>query len=345
MSGANRGESKPVCIAGGGPAGIAAAIALRQMGAPVAVFDHAHPPQDKTCGEGLLPGSLDALAQLGVRIPPGCGYPFRGIRFTDSTHTVAADFPYGTALGLRRPVLHGLLLARAQELGVEFHWNVKQLPDPNGYVLIAADGQNSRLRREHGLNSAISERRRYGFRRHYRITPWSPYMELFWGRNCQLYITPVARDEVCVVVMSSDPHLRFNDALPQFSDLQRRLSNAPVSSRDTGALSISRKLKRVSAPDFALIGDASGSVDAITGEGLGLAFRQALALASALKNGDLRAYDEQHARLSRRPHRMSGLLLTLDRYPRLRKPALAALAAYPPLFASLLAMHTGPSVP
>ncbi len=332
---------RPACVVGGGPAGLAAAIALRQAGASVSVFDHAHPPQDKTCGEGLLPGTLDALSQLGVRIPPGCGYPFRGIRFIDSRYSVAADFPRGTALGLRRPVLHTLLLERAQQLGVEFHWDAKQLPRVDGRILIAADGLNSRLRRERGLDAVNHERRRYGFRRHYRTAPRSSYMELYWGCDCQVYVTPVACDEVCVVAMASDPHLRVNEALAQFPELEQRLAGAPVSSRDTGAPSTSRKFKRVSGPNFALIGDASGSVDAITGEGLGLAFKQALALTEALKRGNLREYEEEHARLSRRPRRMSGLLLLLDRHPSLRKLLLAAFAAHPTFFASLLALHTG----
>ena len=64
-----------------------------------------------------------------------------------------------------------------------------------------------------------------------------------------------------------------------------------------------------------LIGDASGTVDAITGEGLGLAFSQAVALASCLESGDLRRYQIEHRKLAVRPLCMGRLMLMLDRRP------------------------------
>src|ERR1051325_3243884 len=55
---------------------------------------------------------------------------------------------------------------------------------------------------------------RFGFRRHFAVAPWSPFMEIHWADPCQLYITPVGCEEICVVVISRDPHLRLSDALP-----------------------------------------------------------------------------------------------------------------------------------
>jgi flavin-dependent dehydrogenase len=54
-------------------------------------------------------------------------------------------------------------------------------------------------------------------------------------------------------------------------------------STERGAITSSRKIKAVYREHIALIGDASGSVDAITVEGLYLAFRQATALADAIE--------------------------------------------------------------
>jgi hypothetical protein len=86
-------------------------------------------------------------------------------------------------------------------------------------------------------------------------------------------------------------------------------------------------------------------VDPVTGEGLGLAFRQALALAEALRSGDLRSYQHAHRRIGRMPHRMSQLILCMDRNPWLRNRALRALAAEPQLFARLLtAQAVGPAL-
>ncbi len=92
---------------------------------------------------------------------------------------------------------------------------------------------------------------------------------------------------------------------------------------------------------MALVGDASGSVDAITGEGLGIAFQQALALADALEREDLREYAAAHRRIARRPAFMADFMLLMDRWPLLRKRALQVFANRPDIFARLLAMHVG----
>ena len=67
-----------VFIIGGGPAGLAAAIAARQKGFDVTLADSAIPPIDKPCGEGLMPDGVRALADLGIDIPPEDSFPFRG---------------------------------------------------------------------------------------------------------------------------------------------------------------------------------------------------------------------------------------------------------------------------
>jgi flavin-dependent dehydrogenase len=91
----------------------------------------------------------------------------------------------------------------------------------------------------------------------------------------------------------------------------------------------------------ALVGDASGSVDAITGEGLCLLFQQSVALAAALEAGDLSLYQAEHRRIGRRPEWMADLMLLLDRRRRLRARAIRAFAGRPNLFAGMLAMHVG----
>ena len=78
-----------------------------------------------------------------------------------------------------------------------------------------------------------------------------------------------------------------------------------------GAISVSTRLPRVIRGRLALIGDASGSVDAITGEGLALAFRQAAILAEALSKNDLAIYQAAHRRIGRIPRLMSRLMLGL----------------------------------
>ena len=74
-----------VLVVGGGPAGLAAAIAARAKGFRVVVADCSRPPIDKPCGEGLMPDALAALSQLGIAVRSEDSFPFRGIRFVDSS--------------------------------------------------------------------------------------------------------------------------------------------------------------------------------------------------------------------------------------------------------------------
>src|SRR3979490_781323 len=61
LQGDYMGEGTSVLVIGGGPAGLAVAIAARMKGFDVTVADGAKPPIDKACGEGLMPGTMAAL--------------------------------------------------------------------------------------------------------------------------------------------------------------------------------------------------------------------------------------------------------------------------------------------
>jgi flavin-dependent dehydrogenase len=130
-------------------------------------------------------------------------------------------------------------------------------------------------------------------------------------------------------------------ALPQHAQLFERLKNAPVTTAERGSVSATRRLARVYRDRVVLVGDASGSVDAITGEGLRLGFEQSMALAKALEAGDLSDYAAAHRRLARRPAFMAALMLSLDRSAWLRRRVLRALSDDPRIFATQLAMHVG----
>jgi NADPH-dependent 2,4-dienoyl-CoA reductase/sulfur reductase-like enzyme len=64
-------QNTDVFVIGGGPAGLAVAIAARQKGLQAIVADGAAPPIEKPCGEGMMPETLAALRDLGVEIPAG----------------------------------------------------------------------------------------------------------------------------------------------------------------------------------------------------------------------------------------------------------------------------------
>jgi flavin-dependent dehydrogenase len=294
-----------------------------------------------------MPDGVAALRQLGVTIPAGLGRPFNGIRFSDECSTADTRFSRGPGLGIRRTELHRLLVCKAAETGVIMLWGAKQVRLARGgmavgeqfveaRVIVGADGQNSAIRRQAGLNRMGSERCRFAFRKHYRIAPWSDHVEVWWGARRQIYVTPLADDEVCVAMTSSDRNPRLDGALAEFPELQKRLANAIPTSTEMGAVTVSRRLQAVHRGSVALVGDASGSVDAITGGGLELSFKQAAALARSLRAGDPRRYQREHEAIGGRARALAALLLGLDRHPALRRKALAALARWPDMFHLLL---------
>ncbi len=344
-----------VLVVGGGPAGLAAALAARRNGLRVVVADRASPPIDKACGEGLMPDALAALRDIGVELPPETGMPFRGIRFVDAEHAAEARFLHGQGLGLRRTELHRLLAERAQDAGVAAYWGMQvDARDPARADLggravsfrwmIGADGAQSRVRQWAGLPPAWSGARRFGVRQHFRLRPWCDVVEVHWRSGIQAYVTPVARDEICVALLGAAPSARVTDLPELFPALAGRLAGAERIGPVRGALSMSTRLRRVTRGRVALIGDASGAVDAITGEGLSLAFRQAGVLAAALAAGKLAPYEKAHRQMTRVPRLMARLLLVMGAHDGLRRRAVRALAANPRTFEHLLALHVGRGV-
>jgi menaquinone-9 beta-reductase len=343
-------------VAGGGPAGLVTAIAARRSGFTVTLADAATPPIDKACGEGIMPDGLASLAELGITVPADRAVPFQGIRFLDSANSVEARFTGGYGLGVRRTVLHELLVEHAYRVGVSMLWGTRVTGLANHVVqldgreircrwVVGADGLNSRIRAWSGLEKNSQNSSRFGFRRHFRVKPWSEFVEVHWTRRGQLYVTPVSESEVCIALVTRDRGLRLEEAISGCTSLPASLRCAITSTREQGAISANRSLKSVVRGSCALIGEASGSVDAVTGEGLALAFRQALALEQALCKDDLSVYQAAHRKLMRLPRAMAALMLLMDRRHGLRERALRAFSLEPDLFTRMLAVHTGAASP
>ncbi len=351
-----------VFIAGAGPAGLAGAIALARRGIRVHVADGMSPPIDKACGEGLMPDTLAALRKLSIDLGDAACDPdhhasIQGIRFIDTTsgRMAQASFPGEPGCGIKRTLLHQLLLDRAISLGIRFSWQtVVRGVSPDGTRVetnrgdfharftVGADGHQSRIRTAAGLDRASVTAHRIGLRQHFAISPWSEFVEVYWSGNGQAYVTPVSSAEVCVAFVARDKFAQgVPEALLNFPQLQAHLGHALPSDAPRGSITYSRRLHRVTRANIALLGDSSGSVDAVSGEGLSLCFQQALALAEAIASDDLAAYQHAHDRLCRLPHLMAGTLLLLDKSPLLRSQSISILERYPQLFARLLKLHIG----
>ena len=211
-------EQTDVFVIGGGPAGLAVAIAARKKGFQVVVADGSQWPIEKACGEGLMPETVAALRDLGVSVGADDGQAMRGVRFIGGSSDVAARFPSECGMGMRRVALHAKLVERATSCGAELLWNTPVAGiSPYGVKLasgsvvrarwiVGADGIGSRVRSWAGLDATSPKRRdyRYAVQWHYRMRPWSDFLEVHWGERAQAYVTPVGPDQICVATLSSE---------------------------------------------------------------------------------------------------------------------------------------------
>ena len=350
----SRGRRRDIAIVGGGPVGLVTAILARREGLSVAVLDKRRPPIDKACGEGLMPDGVQLLSSLGWKTEPGSSSPITGIRYLDGDRAAEADFAGGQGLGIRRSVLHRGLTVLAEQSGVElfFGTRVTGLGDQGLTIggrridarwIVGADGVHSRVRRWSGLDGRESRHRRVGLRRHFYVRPWTEKVEVYWADRCEAYVTPVSPAEVGIAMLwggeKNANRRTFDQLLARFPVLGARLAGAPAASAERGAGPLYRLARRFHRGRVALVGDAAGYLDAITGEGLSLGFHQARALVAAIVDEDLDRYTEDVRRLVAFPFLLVRALLFAERRPWLRRRMVAALARDPELFARLLAIH------
>ncbi len=341
-------------VVGAGPVGLATAIAARLRGVECTVIDRREPPCDKACGEGILPHGLSQLAELGVK--PAIAHPFVGIRYIDGEQTAAAAFPE-PGLGVRRTVLSDSMLRRAEEVGCDVRFGVSAIGlreerahavlatsegDIEARWVVGADGLHSKIRDLAGIEVRPGRYPRYAARRHYAVRPWSEHVDVHWHDDCEAYVTPIASNCVGVAIISHGKLVSFDDALDRFPWLLTKLSHAEIVSPLRGAGPFHQRVERRYHGHVALVGDAAGYVDAITGEGLSIGFACARALADVVaREQPLAVYEDHYRRLTRGYYQTTSMMLALARNPWLRTQTVKLMARMPRLFAALLARHAG----
>ena len=295
-----------VMVVGGGPVGLASAIEARLAGMSVVVVEPRQGPIDKACGEGLMPGALPLLARLGVEPR---GFALRGVTYTDGRRSVSHAFTTGSGLGVRRTTLHSALHDRAVALGVAFEArrvdSVTQ--DSSGVTaggvtaswMLAADGLHSTVAQAVGLHlPAPRARRRYGLRRHFHVEPWSDNIEVHFTRLGEVYVTPTA-DGMVGLALLARRGVSLDDAIAASPALADRVAGAAPASDLRGAGPFRQRTRRRVAGRVLLVGDASGYVDAITGEGLRLGLDQARAAVAAVVAQRPDEYEREWLRVTR----------------------------------------------
>ncbi len=351
-----------VAVAGGGPAGLAAAIRSARRGYRTVLFERNADAPDKACGEGLMPSGVRELEKLGARVPPDARVEFHGIRYVqEDGSSVEARFRTGSGIGVRRTVLSRALRERALQCGAELrHATVLSARRDAGKVevetdagaitarlLIAADGLHSPLRRAAGLEGPRGDRpARYGLRRHFAVEPWADMVEVYWTAGVEAYVTPVGPRSVNVAFLRDrDTGDDFDALLGRFPALAARVAGAVPQSEVRGAGPLQQRVRARHAERLALIGDAAGYVDAITGQGLSLSFAGSALLMEALPrdlsqdlSSALQRYDASVRARWLRYAVPAHALVALSRLPTLRREAIRSVAAVPGAFGALVRM-------
>ena len=294
-----------VAIIGAGPAGSTLAALLSDRGVSVALIDRDSFPRDKLCGEFLSYDALPILDRLGVSLD---GAPQIGrCRVIGRTTTYEFDFPRA-ARGVSRMLLDATLFRLATSRGTRDFtgWTASSLSP--GAVQIEQDGErktvNARLivgawGRWGRFDSQLGREfvrdrshRNFGFKRHYRSAAPSATIDLYSFSRGYLGVSPIENGltNICGLVHASrlsGLKGRWDAFIETIRSEEAALEElyARHDGADKHFLSSDPVIFRARSPvagGVLMIGDASGVIDPLTGNGMAMAIQSALVAAPSV---------------------------------------------------------------
>lgn len=299
--------SGEVGIVGAGPAGARAAELLASLGTKVLLLDP-KAPWEKPCGGGLTPPLFDEIPELNELRP--LARPVHFVRL-EASPGEGVTVPLGRAMSiLPREVLARWQLARAERAGAE-HLPVKvtairraygawRMDTSGGEVtvpfLVGADGAASLVRRVASPKFRVElAPTRVAYPRGAGPTPDTAVLRFYSGIAGYLWDFPRPDHRSVGVGVTGGTWRRLQ--LDGEIDAHRRSSDGcacPGLDR-AGAVIGTAQLghgdySRIAGDDFALLGDAAGFADPLTGEGIRNAMRSAGMFVEAWFGGDTGGY-------------------------------------------------------
>lgn len=279
-------------VIGAGPAGSTLAALLASRGVSVALYDKEAFPRDKLCGEFLSYDALPVLEPLGVLDAiDAAGAPRIDHCRVVGARTYEFAFPH-PARGVSRLFLDDLLVRTAIQKGATLHTEtVTELPKAT--VIAGAWGRWGRFDQQLARSFVNVKDRNFGFKRHYTANrpsgaqpPTANRIDLYSFARGYLGVNAIegGLTNICGLVHASrlEGHKGRWDAFveqlraeePRLEELYARhepaqahfLSSEPV---------IFRARSAVEGGVF-MIGDASGVIDPLTGNGMAMAIQSAL---------------------------------------------------------------------
>ena len=174
-------------------------------------------------------------------------------------------------------------------------------------------------------------------RRHFRVAPWTDLVEVHWGRSVEAYVTPVA-DDVVGVALLGPAHHDYDRTLDSFVALRHHLGDAERLGPARGAGPMYQQSQHRTAGRVRLVGDSSGYVDALTGEGVRVGLAQAHAAVATLGEDVRRsnaAYEKAWTAATRDYRVVTSSLLAAARTP-LRRAIVPLAVTAPGLYGAVV---------
>lgn len=357
-----------LAIIGGGPAGLACAWKAARLGLRTVLFEPKQGNVEKPCGEGIMPGALDVLREMGVPKSATDCRPFPGIRyFVPGAEPLTINFPQaGNAYS--RPVLDRLMRKQLQcEPGVSIlaqkatvervsggfsvgtqdgtRWNPKWLVVADG-----AGGSTARWMR--GPAKIFGPR--LGLRARYQDLSHLDRVEIHLGQGVDFYLTPLPHGLLNVALMVDHPpsgvhgaESLFTWALKRHPQLLEKLGELTTPASSVPLQHIYPQ--RVTDGKVFLIGDAGGVADPILGTGLAVALRTGFQAAEAVALAKSGAPIKKVARTFRRQaqaergprQKLARLLHFASSHERVTRGVVAVLQRTPRIAQRLAATAAG----